>query len=181
MSFKSNPLQLVRHLAHEWLKALLASLPNDVISCAIKRICLRWLGFDIGSKALIYRHVLLLGRVSVGEGASVSNNSCLSGAGAGIRIGRNVMIAPNCCLVAFNHGTALNGTPMIRQPLVEAPIVIEDDVWIGANCTITAGVTIHTGAIVAANSVVTQDVGPHEIVGGTPARFIKHRSRVPHA
>lgn len=181
MRFKSNPLHLLRHLAHEWLKALLASLPNDVFSCALRRVGLRWLGFDIGPKALIYRHVLLLGRVSVGEGASISNNTCLSGAGAGVTLGKNVMIAPNCCLVAFNHGSELNGTPMIRQPLVEAPIVIEDDVWIGANCTITAGVTIRTGAIVAANSVVTQDVGPHEIVGGTPARFIKHRSPVSNA
>jgi galactoside O-acetyltransferase len=130
---------------------------------------------------LIYRHVLLLGRIEMGAGSSVSNNSCLNGASAGIRIGRDVMIAPNCCLVAFNHGTALNGTPMIRQALAEAAIVIEDDVWIGANCTITPGVTIHRGAIVAANSVVTRDVGPNEIVGGTPARFIKHRSPDPHA
>jgi acetyltransferase-like isoleucine patch superfamily enzyme len=70
---------------------------------------------------------------------------------------------------------------MIRQPLLEAPIVIEDDVWIGANCTITAGVTIRTGAIVAANSVVTRDVGVNEIVGGTPARLLKHRTNDPNA
>lgn len=174
-------VSLLQHLGCEWLMALLASLPNDVLSCRLRRAVLRRLGFDIAAGALIYRHVLLLGRIQMGAGSSISNNSCLNGAAAGIRIGRDVMIAPNCCLVAFNHGTALSGMPMVRQPLVEAPIVIEDDVWIGANCTVTAGVTIRTGAIVAANSVVTRDVGTNEIVGGTPARFIKHRSPAPHA
>ncbi len=171
----------VRYVLYEWVKALLASLPNDVLSCRIKRAALVLMGFDIAPGAVIYRHVLLLGRIAVGANSSISNNSCLNGATVGISIGSNVMIAPNCCLVAFNHGTTLNGVPMIQQPLVEAPIVIEDDVWIGANCTITAGVTIRSGAIVAANSVVTRDVGVNEIVGGTPARLIKHRTLSPNA
>jgi serine acetyltransferase len=174
-------IALLRHLFREWLMALLASLPNDILSCRLRRAVLLRLGFEIAKGALIYRHVLLLGRIELGAGSSVSNNSCVNGGSVGICIGRDVMIAPNCCLVAFDHGTTLNGMPMARQPLVEAPIVIEDDVWIGANCTITAGVTIRAGAIVAANSVVTRDVGSNEIVGGTPARFIKHRSTTPHA
>ena len=169
------------HLGREWLMAFLFSLPNDIVSCLLRRAVLMRMGFDIAPGAVIYRHVLLLGRIKMGAGSSISNNCCLNGASAGIRIGCDVMIAPNCCIVAFDHGTALNGLPMIRQPLVEAPIVIEDDVWIGANCTVTAGVTIRRGAVVAANSVVTRDVGPNEIVGGTPARFIKHRSPAPHA
>lgn len=169
-------IRRMRHFGYEWLKALVASLPNDIASCRIRQRVYRFLGFDIQSGALIYRHVLLLGKVQLGEGSSVSNNSCLSGASAGVRIGRHVMIAPNCCLVAFNHGTETNGIPMVQQPLEEAPIVIEDDVWIGANCTITAGVKIHSGAIVAANSVVTRDVGPLEVVGGVPARLLKKRT-----
>ena len=172
---------LLRHLGREWLMAFLSSLPNDILSCRLRRGILMRLGFDIAPGALVYRHVLLLGRIQMGAGSSISNNCCLNGASAGIRIGCDVMIAPNCCIVAFNHGTVLNGVPMIRQLLVEASIVIEDDVWIGANCTVTAGVTIHQGAMVAANSVVTRDVGPNEIVGGTPARFIKHRLPANHA
>jgi len=174
-----KPLLLIRAMAREAFMALLSALPNDGVSCLLRRHAYNWLGFVVAPKALVYRHVLLLGRIELGAGSSISNNCCVNGASAGIRIGRDVMIAPNCCLVAFDHGTALNGVPMVRQPLVEAPIVIEDDVWIGANCTITAGVTIRSGAIVAANSVVTRDVGPNEIVGGTPAKFIKHRSSVP--
>lgn len=174
-------LIILRATLRETAMAVLSALPNDGVSCLVRRRGYAWLGFGMAPTALVYRHVLLLGQIELGAGSSISNNCCVNGASAGIRIGRNVMIAPNCCLVAFDHGTALNGVPMVQQPLVEAPIVIEDDVWIGANCTITAGVTIHTGAIVAANSVVTRDVGPHEIVGGTPAKFIKHRSPVSHA
>jgi acetyltransferase-like isoleucine patch superfamily enzyme len=172
-------MRLIRAMLREAFTALLAALPNDGLSCLLRQRAYAWLGFGIARQALVYRHVLLLGRIELGAGSSISNNCCINGASAGIRIGQDVMIAPNCCLVAFNHGTALNGVPMVRQPLTEAPIVIEDDVWIGANCTITAGVTIRTGAIVAANSVVTRDVGSNEIVGGTPAKFIKHRSPDP--
>ncbi len=55
------------------------------------------------------------------------------------------------------------------------PIVIQDDVWIGARAIILGGVTIGQGAIVAANSVVTKDVPPYAIMGGTPAKVLKYR------
>lgn len=52
---------------------------------------------------------------------------------------------------------------------------IENDVWIGMDCMIMAGVTIGNGAVVAANSHVVKDVEPYSIVGGNPAKFIKYR------
>ena len=57
-------------------------------------------------------------------------------------------------------------------------IVIEDDVWIGANCLITAGVRIGEGAVIAGGSVVTKDVKKNSIVGGVPAKLIKMRSEI---
>ncbi|WP_081108168.1 CatB-related O-acetyltransferase [Staphylococcus kloosii] len=53
--------------------------------------------------------------------------------------------------------------------------IIENDVWIGANVIITDGVTIGNGAIIAAGSVVTKNVGEYEIVGGVPAKVIRKR------
>ena len=53
--------------------------------------------------------------------------------------------------------------------------VIGNDVWIGANCVITAGVRIGTGAVIAAGAVVTKDVEPNSIVGGVPAKIIRYR------
>jgi acetyltransferase-like isoleucine patch superfamily enzyme len=171
-------LDSLRYVGRDWRMAPAQTLPNDVRSCRFRCRLYLLLGIDLAHGVLIYRNVLLLGRIQIGAGSSVSNNSGLSGGQAGIYIGRWVMIAPNCCLVAFNHGTALGVGPMALQPLVEAPIRIEDDVWIGANCTITAGVTIRSGAVVAANSVVTRDVGHNEIVGGTPARLLKLRTSI---
>jgi len=55
------------------------------------------------------------------------------------------------------------------------PVVIENDVWIGANAVILPGVHIANGAVIAAGSVVTHNVGAYEIVGGIPARVIRHR------
>lgn len=54
-------------------------------------------------------------------------------------------------------------------------ILIQNDVWIGRGSTIMGGVTIHNGAVVAANAVVTKDVEPYSVVGGNPAKLIKYR------
>ena len=60
------------------------------------------------------------------------------------------------------------------DPCVEtAPVVIEDDAWIGFKATVLKGVRIGRGAIVAAGAVVTKDVPPFSVVGGNPARVIK--------
>lgn len=54
-------------------------------------------------------------------------------------------------------------------------IIIQNDVWIGYGVTVLGGVTIHNGAVIAANSTVTKDVPPYAIVAGSPARVIKYR------
>ena len=61
------------------------------------------------------------------------------------------------------------------EAITKGPIIISDDVWIGFGCLILSGVKIGQGAVVAAGSVVTKDIEPYAIVGGTPAKFIKYR------
>lgn len=87
------------------------------------------------------------------------------------------MMGPNCTLRATKHGFDRTDIPMVEQSGGEpcAPI-IEDDVWIGANAIVLPGVRIGRGSIVAAGSVVTRDVGQFTIVGGNPARLIRHRT-----
>lgn len=65
--------------------------------------------------------------------------------------------------------------PTKEQDYLDAPIVINDDVWIGAGSIILAGVTIGKGAIIAAGAVVNKDVPEYSIVGGVPAKVLKYR------
>jgi acetyltransferase-like isoleucine patch superfamily enzyme len=66
---------------------------------------------------------------------------------------------------------------MREQPLTSrGDIVLEDDVWLGANVVVLDGVTIGRGAIVGAGAVVTQSIPPYAIAGGVPARVIRYRT-----
>jgi acetyltransferase-like isoleucine patch superfamily enzyme len=95
-------------------------------------------------------------------------------AGADITIGENVMVGPGCVFASGNHDfKTISQLPMrFLGSIKEEPIIIENDVWIGANCTLTAGVTIKTGTVIAANSVVTTDIESYSIAVGSPAKVI---------
>jgi acetyltransferase-like isoleucine patch superfamily enzyme len=132
-------------------------------------------GYSFSKTCFIGRNVNFQGKISIGDGSHIADNCFFNGGKAGITIGKKVMIAPNCVLVAFDHGFHNLDVPMIDQPVEVAPIVIEDDVWIAANCTITKGVRLGRGCIVSANSLVRVDVDPFAAVRGVPARVIGSR------
>ena len=88
----------------------------------------------------------------------------------GIFIGDGALIGHNVVLATLNHAMS----PRDRSSMVPAPIHIGRNVWIGANATVLPGVTIGDGAIVAAGAVVTKDVPENTIVGGVPAKIIRH-------
>lgn len=93
----------------------------------------------------------------------------------GMKIGDFVMIGSRCVFATVHHSFDQWKMPMIFQPASVKPIVIENDVWIGANVTVLGGVTVGRGAIIAAGAVVTKDVEPYSIVGGVPAKHIRYR------
>lgn len=140
------------------------------------------LGFEnikIGSNINIMSNSYLYandgGLLIIGDNFS-SHNGVLMGASGGIiSIGNNVGIGPYTVLRAADHVYSRMDIPIREQGHVGGEIVIEDDVWIGANCTILKDVRIGKGAIVAAGCVVTKDVEPYTIVGGVPNKLIKKR------
>lgn len=73
------------------------------------------------------------------------------------------------------HPAAAEGSSITVQSFARQPTVIGNDVWIGANAVILRGVTVGDGAVIAAGAVVTRDVPPYAIVGGVPAKVIRHR------
>ena len=124
-------------------------------------------------------------RVNIEKNAEISSSIELGDdSGIGIRaqingktiIGNNVMMGPDVCIYATNHRFDRTDIPMNKQGIdVERPIVIDDDVWIGARVIILPGVHIGTGAVIGAGAVVTKDVPAYAVVGGNPARVIKMR------
>ena len=112
-------------------------------------------------------------QISIGSNCRI-HGTCIH-AYKSIKIGDNVLIAANTQIIDGNgHQLSFENTSQrIKTTDQGRPILIEDNVWIGANCFILGGVTIGNGAVVSANSVVHKDVKPNTIVGGNPARLIK--------
>ena len=115
------------------------------------------------------------GSIELGSHVRV-NSGCVIVAQARVSIGDHCLIGEYTSIRDANHGTAI-GQPMRLQDHVAAPIVIEDDVWIGRGSVILKGVHIGAGAIVGANSVVTGDVPSMAVVVGAPAKPIMQRSQ----
>jgi len=127
---------------------------------------------------LINSGLVVKGNVTMGDGLSINQNVLiLSSYDVPIKIGNYVLIGPNVVIRNANHGFKDLDTPMRFQKKTAKEIIIEDDVWIAANCVIVAGAIIRKGSIVAAGSVVTKGEYPeNSIIGGVPAKIIGARS-----
>lgn len=110
--------------------------------------------------------------IHIGNNSLIGEYNILRGQG-GITIGDRVYTAPNVQMLAVNHVYTDPARPMVEQGITAEGIVVEDDVWIGAGAILTDGVRVGRGAVVAAGAVVTQDVPPHKVVGGVPARILR--------
>ncbi len=115
-------------------------------------------------------------RLEIGSDCYIGRN-CMIGVYAPLNLGSYVMVAPYCYITTANHSFDKRDIPMLKQSMRAAPVVIEDDVWIGTRVVVLPGVTVGKGAVVAAGSVVNRDIPAYEIWGGTPARFLKHRPK----
>lgn len=91
-------------------------------------------------------------------------------------IGCNVMMGPNCHILPYNHRFDSIDIPMCQQGAIEKrQTVIEDDIWIGMNVTMTPGRHISKGSIIGACCVLTKDFPEYSIVGGNPSQLIRSR------
>jgi len=122
-----------------------------------------------------------LQNLSIGDGTSIPKGSTIYCTLAPLTIGKKVIFGPRPTIITGDHRIDIIGKYIIDVTNAEklseqdAPVVIEDDVWCGANVTILKGVTIGHGSVVAAGAVVTQSFPPYSIIGGVPAKLIKMR------
>ena len=110
--------------------------------------------------------------ITIGRDSLIGEYSVIRGQG-GVTIGDRVYTSPFTQIIAVNHVFDDPTRPFVEQGITAEGIVVEDDVWLGANVVVTDGVRIGRGAVVAAGAVVTRDVPPHTVVAGVPARVIK--------
>ena len=109
--------------------------------------------------------------IRIGDNVGISQN-CFFAARAMIEIGNDVIIGPGVSFFSENHNYKDVDTPIRLQGETRRKIVIEDDVWIGANATILAGVRVGKHSVIGAGSVVTKDVSANSVVAGCPAKAV---------
>ncbi len=117
------------------------------------------------------------GRLEIGEDSALSPGVTVDASAGLVRLGRQVAVGPGTVIRAANHRFDRTDVPIMHQGHVYGEVLVDDDVWIAANCTITPGVRIGRGAVVGAGAVVTRDVPPLTVVAGVPARPLYRRDR----
>lgn len=122
------------------------------------------------------KHVGGKGTITIGEFVYINSGTVIY-SGNGVTIGNNVLIGPGCNIVPVNHKFNEKDI-LIRlqgfQPS-KGGIIIENDVWLGANVTILDGSTIKKGCVIAANSLINGETEEYGIYAGSPAVKIKYR------
>lgn len=120
-----------------------------------------------------------LGNLSIGNDVSIPRFAHIFCTEASLTIGDKVVFGPSPTIVTGNHRIDVVGKFIVdsheKLPENDTPVVIEDDVWVGANVTILMGVTIGRGSVIAAGAVVNKSCPPYSIIGGIPARVLKYR------
>ena len=120
-----------------------------------------------------------LWNLSVGDCTSIPKGSVFYCTEAPLTIGKKVIFGPHPTIITGDHRIDVIGKYIVdsndKLPENDAPVVIEDDVWTGANITILKGVTIGHGSVIAAGAVVTKSCPPYSIIGGVPAKVLKMR------
>ncbi len=151
--------------------ALLARWLPRSLGCAWKRFLLRCFGAKLSPTAVVYSST----RIYAPWNLEMRAHSCLADEVdcynvATVKIGDNTTVSQKSYLCTASHDITKP-----NLPLVTAPIVIEDQAWVGADAFIGMGVTVHQGAVVGARASVYKDVDAWTVVGGNPAKVIKKR------
>lgn len=139
----------------------------------LRYICAKHLVGKIGKNVNVERGAKLHRLIEIGDNSGLGINCDINGR---VIIGKNVLMAPEVVIYTENHSYMDKNRLIIEQGYSQSrPVTIGDDVWICRRVMIMPGVTIGTGAVIAAGAVVVKDVPAYAVVGGNPAKIIKYR------
>ena len=161
-----------------WYVRMVASLyqhrgRHSVIHRSVRLDTPPYRKFQLGDYSVIESFACInnaVGDVIIGDHTRVGLHNTIIGP---VTIGSHVNLAQGITVTALNHNFADSEKRIDEQGVSTTPVVIEDDVWIGANAVVLPGVRIGNHSVIAAGAVVTKDVPPHSIVAGVPAKVIK--------
>lgn len=129
--------------------------------------------FSLGRQSVVESYCCInnaVGDVIIGDHTRIGIHCTVIGP---VTIGSHVNLAQGITVTALNHNFEDTGKRIDQQGVSTIPVVIGDDVWIGANAVVLPGVTIGKHCVVAAGAVVTKDVPDFTVVGGVPAKILK--------
>lgn len=129
--------------------------------------------FSIGCRSVVEDYASVnnaVGEVRIGNDTRIGLHNTVIGP---VHIGNRVNLAQGVVVSGLNHNYQDPGTPISLQGVSTSLITISDDVWIGANAVIAAGVTIGRHCVIGAGSVVTKDIPDCSVAVGNPAKVIK--------
>jgi maltose O-acetyltransferase len=172
----------VRHVL-----ARLLVLPLPILAGSrVRAFALRLAGFRVGRGVVLADMPRIFGegrietRLTIGDHCFLNVGTTIE-LGDRISIGRWVTFGPEVMLLTTTH--EIGGPDHRCSTPIVSPIEICDGAWIGARATVLPGVTVGSGAVVGAGSLVLDDVEPNTVVAGSPARLIRRldESRTPTA
>ena len=176
MSFK----KIIKHelvSTYEFISRIIFSLPRHKLFNLIKANWLRIQGSKVGKGITFYPGIIINPgmNIEIGNHVDLAWGVLITTSGS-VKIGDRTLVGYRTIISSSNHVIPENNGRIFDSGHKPENVIIDKDVWIGANCVIVAGVTIGEGAVIAAGSVVTKNVEPFTIVGGTPAKLIKKRN-----
>ena len=152
-------IKIIRHTPESWGSIRRFCLRKYIKSCGKK--------VSVGRKCFVHKNTEIGDYSGIGYACEINN---------GVKIGNNVMMGPSVLIYTQNHNTSRVDIPMREQGMREMkPVVIEDDVWIGARVCILPGVTIGKGSVIGACAVVSKNVPEYSVVVGNPGQVVKIR------
>jgi acetyltransferase-like isoleucine patch superfamily enzyme len=163
-------------VSYEMIMRFLFSLPRFRFLNFLKSNFLRLFGAKVGKKIVYYPGVWITppSKIVIGNDVDLALNVLITASG-GVYIGDRTLIGYGTKILSSNHIIPDRNKKIFYSGHENKKVIIENDVWIGADCIILPGVVIGEGAVVAAGSVVTKNVKEYTIVAGVPASPVKER------